>query len=864
MVDEAAKLADYRKYPEAIEVYKVAIQRDPDYAPAHGGLGDVYFDTGKWDQALAEYKEQIRLAPNDAQAYFSLGYLYNFMGRHGEAFAPLVKATALDPTFGEAFYEIGYAYLRGDNFEKSIPFFRSAIKLIPEYSEAYYGLGLVYARLSKKDLADEQLKKLSSLDPKLARKLEKEIGGSFETAESERTTPEPAKQSASATQPSVSVVTKSDLLPDQSLRQTQTPTQQSAVSAVPHSRPVVKEISEIPNVSNRERSLSTSSQAQQNPTSDGDWTEIVRRTMPGVVSILLYNDKGQPLATGSGFIVGSDGIVVTNFHVIQGASSAQVITRQGEKFDVAGTIVFDRVKDFAILKIPAFDLPVIQLGNSNNIELGESVLAIGDPKGVFTGTVSAGIISTKAREFDGSTWIQTSTPVSHGNSGGPLLNRRSEAVGVISRGRNFDGQNFNFAVPINYVRGALQLGTAVKYTLPELAKAEAELERAAFEMTYATHADPGGVFNVATLKEWRIQNAKRAVDNGVTAYETVFAPANATLAEAGGYLSEGMRVTVYLPANGSYFTPEGIETFKNQVPELALRGNPGFEVSNSGMFIINGLQAKVYTIDGQGPKLPEPERNISYVFGNQKAVVQIDVVEPASKVAMLSQLTQLAKTFEFTAGFAASPNVPLVNPSSGSSALPVNSVTLRDLELSYRSNLFDDTIRNATRFLQTMPDSPQAHAYLGLSLLAKKDVDNSVLHLKRAVLLGEAITLSVKRFREPLLGHGLDDATVTLTKDAVTIRSGNSLFQAGFSALSESRMSNYNNTCPIAFLKGRFLDGNGKGKVSEKGFNLFPPSATLRQVQQGNLFYNVAQCYDEGTITTALIKIVYLLSANTR
>jgi hypothetical protein len=130
------------------------------------------------------------------------------------------------------------------------------------------------------------------------------------------------------------------------------------------------------------------------------------------------------------------------------------------------------------------------------------------------------------------------------------------------------------------------------------------------------------------------------------------------------------------------------------------------------------------------------------------------------------------------------------------------------------------------------------------------------------VLLGETITLPVKRFREPLLGHGLDDATVTLTRDSVIIRSGKSLYQAGFSALTESRMSNYNNTCPVAFLKGRFLDGDrNKGKTSEKGFNLFPPTATLRMVQDRNLFYNVAQCYDEGTITTALIKLMYRLTA---
>lgn len=125
--------------------------------------------------------------------------------------------------------------------------------------------------------------------------------------------------------------------------------------------------------------------------------------MPGIVGIIMYDAAGKELGSGSGFIVGSDGTIVTNYHVIQGVSAAQVITKQGEKFDVKGVIAFDRDKDFAILKIPAFDLPVLRLGNSNNIEVGESVLAIGDPKGVFTGTVSVGIISAKMRESAGST-----------------------------------------------------------------------------------------------------------------------------------------------------------------------------------------------------------------------------------------------------------------------------------------------------------------------------------------------------------------------------------------------------------------------------------------------------------------------------
>ena len=116
LVDEADKLSEEKKWPEAIDAYKIAIRLDANYAPAYGGLGDAYFNSGNSEQALVAYKEQVRLAPNDAQAQFDLGYFYNAMGRHGEAFGPLVKASNLDPSFAEAFYGIGYAYLRGEDF----------------------------------------------------------------------------------------------------------------------------------------------------------------------------------------------------------------------------------------------------------------------------------------------------------------------------------------------------------------------------------------------------------------------------------------------------------------------------------------------------------------------------------------------------------------------------------------------------------------------------------------------------------------------------------------------------------------------------------------------------------------------------
>lgn len=613
----------------------------------------------------------------------------------------------------------------------------------------------------------------------------------------------------------------------------------------------------------------------QKTSSEGDWTEIIRQTMPAVISIIMYNASGEKLGSGSGFVIASDGIVVTNYHVIQGVSTASAITKQGEKFDIRGVIAFDPVKDFAILKIPAFDLPVVPLGNSNNTEVGESVLAIGDPgdqSRTFPATVSSGIISAKGRELDGSTWLQTSTPVSHGNSGGPLLNRRAEVVGVISRGKNIDGQNFNFAVPINYVRGALQLGTSIKYSLTQLAQAEIELARARAEKKkeeilklFTPYEDPNGIFKLVVLKDWRVQTARKGLDNGGAIVETLIAPQSAAVAELGGYLSEGIRIGVILPPSNGSFTPDMIEKWKNVFPETFLKGNSGFELTNTGLFIINDEQAKVYTFEGKGQKLPEPEKNVCYVFGNQKAIVQINTVVPISELELLDVLNQLAKRFEFSTNFRTG-NVGAPSTShSGIASQPTNSVTVKDLEVSFRSNLFDETIRNAKQFLEITPNSREAHAYLGLSLLVKKDTDDAATHLQRAIMLGEPITLPVKRLREPVIGHGLDDASVTITATNIIIRSGKSTFQAGFSALSEARIANYNNQCPIVFLKGLFVemsDNSQKTKQGVKQFNLFPPSATLQPMRQGNIFYNIAVCNDEGTIPLGIIKTLNRVMAN--
>jgi len=195
---------------------------------------------------------------------------------------------------------------------------------------------------------------------------------------------------------------------------------------------------------------------------------------------------------------------------------------------------------------------------------------------------------------------------------------------------------------------------------------------------------------------------------------------------------------------------------------------------------------------------------------------------------------------------------------------PPKAVTLKDLELSFKSNMFDDTIRQARAFLASEPDSKEAHAYLGSSLLIRKDVDNAVAHLERAILLGSPMSFPVKRLREPLIGHGLDDVSLTLTTDSVIITSGNTQYHARFTALSESRIAMYNENCPILYLKGEFVETSTKSQKSKQGgkqFNLFPPTATLQPMRRGELVYNLAACADDGAIPYAIIKLMNRLMA---
>jgi S1-C subfamily serine protease len=182
--------------------------------------------------------------------------------------------------------------------------------------------------------------------------------------------------------------------------------------------------------------------------------DVVKRSSDAVVLIVISDSAGQETALGSGFLVSADGEIVTNYHVIKEAHSAIVKLSNGAFFPVSGVLASDADKDLAIIKVKGKNLPFLTLGDIDKLHVGDHVVAIGSPLGL-EGTASDGIVSA-LRDVASKKWIQTTAPVSHGNSGGPLLDMSNHVVGVITWGVNLElGQNLNFAAPSSEVTALL-------------------------------------------------------------------------------------------------------------------------------------------------------------------------------------------------------------------------------------------------------------------------------------------------------------------------------------------------------------------------------------------------------------------------
>jgi serine protease Do len=212
--------------------------------------------------------------------------------------------------------------------------------------------------------------------------------------------------------------------------------------------------------------------------------QIASSLTPAVVGIEIYNLTSiEPSAEGSGIIMSKEGYIVTNAHVIEGAQKIRVVLSSGKEYDNVKTIGQDTKTDLAVLKIDATDVTAAKFGNSDQLKVGQPVVAIGNPGGLaLASTVTDGIISglnrsvsTSASTSSDVTYIQTNAQINPGNSGGALVNMYGQVIGINTAKISVQGyEGIGFAIPINtakpvvdsiiahgYVTGRVKVGISV-------------------------------------------------------------------------------------------------------------------------------------------------------------------------------------------------------------------------------------------------------------------------------------------------------------------------------------------------------------------------------------------------------------------
>jgi len=186
---------------------------------------------------------------------------------------------------------------------------------------------------------------------------------------------------------------------------------------------------------------------------------IAKTAFGSTVLLVMEDSNGQPLSFGSGFFV-RDGEIASNLHVVEGAARgyAKIIGHKA-KYNIDGITAVDAERDLVVLKISGARGVSLPLGNSENVQVGETVYAVGNPQGL-EGTFSQGIVSS-IREVESDKLLQITAPISPGSSGGPILNGKGEVVGV-SVATYRGGQNLNFAIPSNYLKALIEKAGSAK------------------------------------------------------------------------------------------------------------------------------------------------------------------------------------------------------------------------------------------------------------------------------------------------------------------------------------------------------------------------------------------------------------------
>lgn len=201
-------------------------------------------------------------------------------------------------------------------------------------------------------------------------------------------------------------------------------------------------------------------------------TSVVSKVSPSVVSVLTTSQTSSPYygateedGAGTGIIIGKDGYIITNKHVIDGAGTVGVVLADGTSYDNVKVVGTDPLNDIAFLKVSgANNLPVAELGDSTSIRVGQNVVAIGNSLGQYQNTVTSGIISGIGRPVSAQAGngvenltdlIQTDAAINPGNSGGPLLNLQGQVIGINTAVAQ-NAQGIGFSIPIGSTKGLIK------------------------------------------------------------------------------------------------------------------------------------------------------------------------------------------------------------------------------------------------------------------------------------------------------------------------------------------------------------------------------------------------------------------------
>ena len=190
--------------------------------------------------------------------------------------------------------------------------------------------------------------------------------------------------------------------------------------------------------------------------------ELAKKALAATVSLEMQDSNGDILGQGSGFFVRPN-LIATNFHVIDGAVKAYAkLVNTATPYTIEGVTATDETNDLALLKVTAHGVTPLPLGDSDAVQIGETVYVAGNPLG-FEGTFSDGIISGRRESFTKKERLQMTAPISPGSSGGPVLNPNGEVIGVSTSVYNpLFGQNLNFAVPSNALKALLHRSEEAK------------------------------------------------------------------------------------------------------------------------------------------------------------------------------------------------------------------------------------------------------------------------------------------------------------------------------------------------------------------------------------------------------------------